>query len=193
MLQRSVTLIRRLSWTRPKESTSGRVSIANSLDGEHSFERQAGALDEILAQFHTRLQIEQGVAKFLERVHPHIGTLTAVAVFIGYKIEVFFWGQLSKRMTHSALGHDDELARATLNTPIDDGRSGTDKIRHGQNVAGALGMGDNFGRWMILPCRHQPARRKCSVHHARALPDLHVPPARLLLHVVPKVAVRKEK
>src|SRR4026207_2267901 len=101
MLQRSVTLMRRLSCARPNVSTSGLVSMRGSLNGEHALERDACAAHHVFAQFHARFEIEQRIAQLLERVQPHIRALAAVAVLVGDEIELLFRSQLMERVRYA--------------------------------------------------------------------------------------------
>src|ERR1035441_2492110 len=56
----------------------------------------------------------------------------------------------------------------------------------------AFRMRHHFGAWMFrLRLRHPP-RRERGMHDTSALPDLHVLPPGLLLHVVAQVAVGQE-
>ena len=56
---------------------------------EHPLERKTSTLHDLSGQFDARFQTFQTGRKFLERVHLHIWAFAAVAVFVGYKIELF--------------------------------------------------------------------------------------------------------
>src|ERR1700676_856739 len=118
MLQRSVTLMRRLSWTRSKVSMSG-VTGPTLLYSQHSFNGETRLSDDVRGEFHPRFQVVQRLAQFFEGVAPHIGALAAITVLIGNKIELFPWRKFFERMAHAALGHHDELLGIVRGTPID--------------------------------------------------------------------------
>src|ERR1700681_2944552 len=118
MLQRSVTLMRRLSWTRSKVSMSG-VTEPSLLYSQHSFNGETRPRDDVRGEFHPRFQVVQRLTQFFEGVAPHIGALAAITVLIGNEIKLFPRRQFFERIAHAALGHDDELLGVVRGTPVD--------------------------------------------------------------------------
>src|SRR5579862_708325 len=106
MLQRSVTLMRRLSWTRSKVSMSG-VTGPSLLYSQHSFNGETRPRDDVRGEFHARFQVVQRSAQLFESVAPHIRAFAAIALLIGNEIKLFLRRQPFERIAHAALGHDD--------------------------------------------------------------------------------------
>src|SRR5579863_10061222 len=124
MLHRSVTLMRRSSWTRSKVSRRG-VNVLSRftlLHRQHALDGRAGPRHQFGRQFHAWLQIAQRVAQLFERIALHVGTLAAIALLVSNEIKFLAGRQLLKRVTDAALGHDDELLGILSGAPIDDGR-----------------------------------------------------------------------
>src|SRR2546425_1025879 len=96
-------------------------------------------------------------------------------------------------MTHAALGHNNELAGVAAYAPVDECRGRADEIGHCEHSLGAFRMGDNLSAWVFGARVYQPAHWKRSMHDACSLPDPHVFPAGLLLHIVAEVSIGEEK
>src|SRR6266567_6460510 len=107
MLQRSVTLIRRLSWMRPNVSSRGVTRMLPYR--QHALDRQRRPPDQVRWQLHARGQIEHTVAQLFERVAAHVRTLAAVAVLVLDEVELLMRRQPKQGMRHAALRHHDEL------------------------------------------------------------------------------------
>src|SRR6516165_2402197 len=105
MLQRSVTLMRRLSWTRPQESTSGWAAML--LEREHAFERHQGAFDDLARQLDPRFEVLEAIPQLLERVQLHVRALAAIAVLIGHVVEALVRRHPLQRIVDAAFGHHD--------------------------------------------------------------------------------------
>src|SRR5690349_11526119 len=114
MLQRSVTLMRRLSWMRPKPSTS------ISPHREHSFQGHERALHDLARQFDPWLERLQAIAKLLERVELHVRALAAIAVLVGHVVEALVRRLSLERVVDTALRHHDELIGIAGRAPFDD-------------------------------------------------------------------------
>src|SRR3954451_24293182 len=153
MLHRSVTLIRRSECARPNESSSSPdwgapdtsvvpswISWVNEVlltssdkvdrgakawlfQREHPFDRDQGTTENVRREFDTGRERIQRIAQLLERVQTHVGTLAAIAVLVSNEVELLARRQLFERITHTALGHNDELISRLGGTPIDDSRS----------------------------------------------------------------------
>src|SRR5579864_9732614 len=124
MLHRSVTLMRRLSWTRSKVSMRGFISLHR----QHTLDRRTGPGHQFRGQLHARRQIAERVAQLFESIALHVGTLTAIALLVSNEIKFLAGRQLLERMAHAALRHDNELFGILRGAPIDDGRGRADEI-----------------------------------------------------------------
>src|ERR1700692_4128344 len=123
MLHRSVTLTRRLSWTRSKVSISG----FTLLHRQHAFNRRAGPRHQLGRQFHARLQIAERVAQFFERIALHVGAFAAIALLVENEKKFLAGRKLLDRMANAALRHDDEFLSVLRGAPIDDSAGRADE------------------------------------------------------------------
>src|ERR1700747_2406193 len=118
MLQRSVTLMRRLRWSRPKLSMRAwainsltRTTDTSSLCAcylsllhfQHTLNRNQRAAHDVFRHLDPRFEMLERIAKFLERIQPHIRALAAVAVLVFDVMELFRRGDTGEREVDTAL------------------------------------------------------------------------------------------
>jgi hypothetical protein len=162
----------RLRWRCGSGNPSG--AEARSLaQFEHAEDGFLGAGANVFGEMNLRLQVEESVVEFLERVHLHVTAIGAGALAGGAGDEAFVRDFALEAMQHAGLGDDDEGVGWMIATVMDHFLGGTDFVGEHAHRVGAFRVGDDGSVGILLMDAGDAVAGELDMDVAGALPEVH--------------------